>query len=112
MKTIALLKEPEPRRGEDIYFSSEEEFSENECEGCGSKSVTTMKKAEDREVKIYCNDCPYVSPCNMFKDAPSIRRQKEVDVARAKKQEEKKKKKEQESKMKALQDRIEAEGED
>ena len=36
---VANLKEPEPRREADVYFSEEEEFSEYECEGCGSKSV-------------------------------------------------------------------------
>jgi len=89
IQAIANVKEPEPRRDADVYFSEEEEFSEPECEGCGSKSVNVMKKAEDCEFKIYCNDCPYVSKADVFKEAPSIRRQREVDEARAKKKKEK-----------------------
>jgi len=89
IRTIANLKEPEPRRDDDVYFSEDEEFSDYECEGCGSKSVECMKKSEDREFKIYCNDCPYVSSANVYKEAPSIRRQREVDEARAKKKKEK-----------------------
>mmetsp|Transcript_112582 Transcript_112582/g.220688 ORF Transcript_112582/g.220688 Transcript_112582/m.220688 type:complete len:275 (-) Transcript_112582:133-957(-) len=92
IRRIANLKEPEPRRDEDVYFSEEEEFSEYECEGCGSKSVSVMKKAEDREFKVYCNDCPYVSVADMSKEAPSIRRQREIDEARARKKKEKEKK--------------------
>ena len=41
---VANLKEPEPRREADVYFSEEEEFSEYECEGCGSKSVFRLLK--------------------------------------------------------------------
>ncbi|CAJ1351173.1 unnamed protein product [Effrenium voratum] len=93
IKMIANLKEPEPRREADVYFSEEEEFSEYECEGCGSKSVSVMKKAEDRCFKVYCNDCPYVSVADMNKEAPSIRRQREIDEARARKKKEKEKKK-------------------
>merc|ERR1712136_249085 len=89
IRTIANLKEPEPRRDDDVYFSEDEEFSDYECEGCGSKSVECMKRSEDRELKIYCNDCPYVSSANVYKEAPSIRRQREVDEARAKKKKEK-----------------------
>lgn len=91
IRQIANLKEPEPRRDDDVYFSEEEEFSEYECEGCGSKSVNVMKKAEDREFKVYCNDCPYVSSADMGKEAPSIRRQREIDEARARKKKEKEK---------------------
>lgn len=92
IRMVANLKEPEPRRDDDVYFSEEEEFSEYECEGCGSKSVNVMKKAEDREFKVYCNDCPYVSSADMNKEAPSIRRQREIDEARARKKKEKDKK--------------------
>eukprot|EP00930_Biecheleria_cincta_P085335 TRINITY_DN74729_c0_g1_i1.p1 TRINITY_DN74729_c0_g1~~TRINITY_DN74729_c0_g1_i1.p1 ORF type:complete len:274 (-),score=70.53 TRINITY_DN74729_c0_g1_i1:30-851(-) len=93
IRAIANLKEPEPRREADVYFSEEEEFSEYECEGCGSKSVNVMKKSEDRCFKVYCNDCPYVSVADMNKEAPSIRRQREIDEARARKKKEKEKKK-------------------
>ncbi|CAE8719600.1 unnamed protein product [Polarella glacialis] len=93
IRAIANLKEPEPRREADVYFSEEEEFSEYECEGCGSKSVNVMKKAEDRAFKVYCNDCPYVSMADMNKEAPSIRRQREIDEARVRKKKEKEKKK-------------------
>eukprot|EP00933_Yihiella_yeosuensis_P072890 TRINITY_DN8143_c0_g1_i2.p1 TRINITY_DN8143_c0_g1~~TRINITY_DN8143_c0_g1_i2.p1 ORF type:complete len:291 (-),score=76.59 TRINITY_DN8143_c0_g1_i2:123-944(-) len=93
IRMIANLKEPEPRREADVYFSEEEEFSEYECEGCGSKSVNVMKKADDRCFKVYCNDCPYVSVADMNKEAPSIRRQREIDEARARKKKEKEKKK-------------------
>jgi len=89
IRMVANLKEPEPRRDDDVYFSDEEEFSEYECEGCGSKSVNVIKKSEDREFKIYCSDCPYVSAANMNKEAPSIRRQREIDEARARKKKEK-----------------------
>lgn len=92
IRMIANLKEPEPRRDDDVYFSEEEEFSDYECEGCGSKSVNVMKKAEDREFKVYCMDCPYVSIADMAKEAPSIRRQREIDAARARKKKEKEKK--------------------
>mmetsp|Transcript_155389 Transcript_155389/g.496830 ORF Transcript_155389/g.496830 Transcript_155389/m.496830 type:complete len:275 (-) Transcript_155389:68-892(-) len=93
IRQIANLKEPEPRRDEDVYFSEEEEFSDYECEGCGSKSVNVMKKAEDREFKVYCNDCPYVAKADLGKEAPSIRRQREIDEARARKKKEKERKK-------------------
>mmetsp|Transcript_20477 Transcript_20477/g.57953 ORF Transcript_20477/g.57953 Transcript_20477/m.57953 type:complete len:274 (+) Transcript_20477:85-906(+) len=93
IRQIANLKEPEPRRDEDVYFSEEEEFSDYECEGCGSKSVQVMKRADDREFKVYCNDCPYVSVADMSKEAPSIRRQREIDEARARKKKEKERKK-------------------
>lgn len=93
IRMIANVKEPEPRREADVYFSEEEEFSDYECEGCGSKSVSVMKKAEDREFKVYCNDCPYVSVADMNKEAPSIRRQREIDEARARKKKEKERKK-------------------
>merc|ERR1712186_6077 len=98
------MKEPEPRREEDVYFSEEEEFSEYECEGCGSKSVNVMKKADDREFKVYCNDCPYVSAADMGKEAPSIRRQREVDEARARKKKEKERKKK--AQMIAIEDQV------
>jgi len=96
IRTIANLKEPEPRRDDDVYFSEEEEFSDFECEGCGSRSVQCMKKADDREFKIYCNDCPYVSVANLCKEAPSIRRQREIDEAREKKRKDKELKKKKE----------------
>merc|ERR1712007_267842 len=82
----------------------EEEFSEYECEGCGSKSVNVMKKSDDREFKVYCNDCPYVSSADMGKEAPSIRRQREVDEARARKKKEKERKKKAEAL--AIQDQV------
>lgn len=104
IRHIANLKEPEPRREPDVYFSEEEEFSEYECEGCGSKSVSVMKKAEDREFKVYCNDCPYVSVADMNKEAPSIRRQREIDEARARKKKEKERKKQAEKL--AIQDQV------
>merc|ERR1711972_1058545 len=93
IRQIANLKEPEPRRDEDVYFSEEEEWSDYECEGCGSKSVQVMKKQDDREFKVYCEDCPYVSVADMFKEARSIRRQREVDQARVRKKKEKERKK-------------------
>lgn len=93
IRQIANLKEQEPRRAEDVWFSEEEEFSDYECEGCGSKSVQVMKKADDREFKIYCNDCPFVSKADLGKEAPSIRRQREIDEARARKKKEKERRK-------------------
>jgi len=93
IRMVANLKEPEPRRDADVYFSEEEEFSDYECEGCGSKSVQVMKKADDREFKVYCNDCPYVAAAALFKEAPSIRRQREIDEARARKKKDKERKK-------------------
>lgn len=104
IRRIANLKEPEPRREADVYFSEEEEFSDYECLGCGSKSVNVMKKSEDREFRVYCNDCPYVSVADMNKEAPSIRRQREIDEARARKKKEKERKKQAEKL--ALEDKV------
>lgn len=92
IRTIANMKEPEPWRDDDVYFSEEEEFSEYECEGCGSRSVQVMKKSDDREFKCYCNDCPYVSSADMGKEPASIKRQREIEKARARKKKEKEQK--------------------
>jgi hypothetical protein len=92
IREIANVKEPEPRRDDDVWFSEEEDFSEPECAACGSKNVQVMKKAEDREFKVYCSDCGHASKADLHKEAPSIRRQREIDEARARKKEEKERK--------------------
>lgn len=91
IRAVAEVKEPEPRRDQDVWFSDDDEFSEPECEGCGSKTVQVTKKAEDREFKIYCSDCPFVSKANMHREARSIRRQRDIDEARERKKREKEK---------------------
>jgi len=93
IRQIANVKEPEPRRDADIWFSEEEVFTENECENCGSKSVDVMKKAEDREFKMFCRDCGHAGKADLFKKPRSIRRQDEIDAKRKKKQKEKERKK-------------------
>jgi len=98
MRQIANVKEPEPRRDDDVWFSSDSEFSDHECEGCGSKNVSVEKKKEDTDFKIYCKECPHVSVAQMFQPARSIRRQRAVDEARKKKREQKEAKKQAERK--------------
>eukprot|EP00929_Paragymnodinium_shiwhaense_P040486 TRINITY_DN21139_c0_g1_i1.p1 TRINITY_DN21139_c0_g1~~TRINITY_DN21139_c0_g1_i1.p1 ORF type:complete len:295 (+),score=101.05 TRINITY_DN21139_c0_g1_i1:52-885(+) len=93
IRAVALLREQEPRRDKDVYFSDEEEWSDFECDGCGSRSVQVTKKAGDGEFKVYCNDCPYVAVANLNKEAPSLRRQQEVDEARARKKKDKERQK-------------------
>eukprot|EP00927_Polykrikos_kofoidii_P056327 TRINITY_DN50474_c0_g1_i1.p1 TRINITY_DN50474_c0_g1~~TRINITY_DN50474_c0_g1_i1.p1 ORF type:complete len:286 (-),score=61.41 TRINITY_DN50474_c0_g1_i1:75-932(-) len=92
LRMVAGIKEEDPHRDKDIWFSSEDEFSEDECEGCGSKSVNVTKKAEDREFKIYCDDCPYVGKARMYKEAKSYQRQEAVKEARMRKKLEKERK--------------------
>eukprot|EP00928_Gymnodinium_smaydae_P030359 TRINITY_DN22608_c0_g1_i1.p2 TRINITY_DN22608_c0_g1~~TRINITY_DN22608_c0_g1_i1.p2 ORF type:complete len:283 (+),score=93.33 TRINITY_DN22608_c0_g1_i1:350-1198(+) len=89
IRAAAELREEEPHRDDDVYFSEDDEFSDYECEGCGSKSVKVIKKAEEREFKVYCDDCPHVSKADLVREARSIRRQKEVAAARAAKAERK-----------------------
>ena len=45
----------------DVYFSEEEEFSEYECEGCGSKSVRPAASIVVSCAMVFCNDlhCSY-----------------------------------------------------
>lgn len=87
LETIGNLKEPEPHRDDDIYFSEDDEFSEPECEACGSRSVHNIKKANDKEFKVHCDDCPHVSLVEQ-KLPRSVRRQRVIDEARARKRKE------------------------
>lgn len=89
IRKLAALKEPEPRRDNDIWFSDEEsdgpESYNKTCDGCGGHAVTTMKRGEDEEWKKFCNECPYVSPARMDPVPPGLRAQLNIDARRAKK---------------------------
>eukprot|EP00913_Durusdinium_trenchii_P031054 g29082.t1 len=47
LRLIAKMKEPEPYRDADIWFSETEEEEERWCDGCGSSRVVVMKKHSD-----------------------------------------------------------------
>lgn len=85
IRTITRIKEPEPRRGDDIWFSDTEEELERYCEACGSTHVVVMKKFDDDHFKKYCCDCPHVSPAKMNELPSGIQKQKDVDKAKAQK---------------------------
>lgn len=85
IRTITRIKEPEPRRGEDIWFSDTEEEEERWCEACGSTHVVVMKKFDDDHFKKYCCDCPHVSKAKMNELPTGVQKQRDVDKARAQK---------------------------
>ncbi|CAJ1367811.1 unnamed protein product [Effrenium voratum] len=66
LRMIAKMKEPEPHRDADIWFSETEEEEERWCDGCGSTRVVIMKKHTDAKYMKYCNDCPFVSPAKAW----------------------------------------------
>merc|ERR1712060_1023899 len=85
LRLIARMKEPEPYRDADIWFSDTEEEEERWCDGCGSTRIVVMKKHTDAKYMKYCNDCPFVSPA---KDNPlptGLMKQKDIDEKRARK---------------------------
>ncbi|CAK0846116.1 unnamed protein product, partial [Prorocentrum cordatum] len=85
LRLIARMKEPEPYRDADIWFSETEEEEERWCDGCGSTRVVVMKKHNDARYMKYCNDCPFVSPAKENPLPTGLMRQKDIDERRARK---------------------------
>merc|ERR1719245_2355038 len=86
LRLIARMKEPEPYRDADIWFSETEEEEERWCDGCGSTRVVVMKKHTDSKYMKYCNDCPFVSPAKDSTLPTGLAKQKDIDEKRARKQ--------------------------
>jgi len=85
LRMIAKMKEPEPYRDADIWFSDTEEEEERWCDGCGSTRIVVMKKHTDAKYMKYCNDCPFVSPAKEVDLPTGLLKQREVDEKRARK---------------------------
>ncbi|CAE8583033.1 unnamed protein product [Polarella glacialis] len=85
LRLIAKMKEPEPYRDADIWFSETEEEEERWCDGCGSTRVVVMKKHTDSKYMKYCNDCPFVSPAKESGLPTGLLKQRDVDEKRARK---------------------------
>merc|ERR1719188_95531 len=85
LRLIARMKEPEPYRDADIWFSETEEEEERWCDGCGSTQVVVMKKHSDVKYMKYCNDCPFVSPAKETTLPTGLLKQKDIDEKRARK---------------------------
>lgn len=85
LRLIARMKEPEPYRDADIWFSETEEEEERFCEGCGSTRVVVMKKHTDFKYMKYCNDCPFVSPAKESALPTGLMKQQDIDEKRARK---------------------------
>mmetsp|Transcript_93751 Transcript_93751/g.190881 ORF Transcript_93751/g.190881 Transcript_93751/m.190881 type:complete len:339 (+) Transcript_93751:140-1156(+) len=85
LRMIAKMKEPEPYRDADIWFSETEEEEERWCDGCGSTRVVVMKKHTDSKYMKYCNDCPFVSPAKENLLPTGLMKQKDIDEKRARK---------------------------
>merc|ERR1712072_1026627 len=85
LRMIAKMKEPEPYRDADIWFSDTEEEEERWCDGCGSTRVVVMKKHTDAKYMKYCNDCPFVSPAKEVDLPTGLAKQRDVDEKRARK---------------------------
>eukprot|EP00403_Amphidinium_massartii_P036812 CAMPEP_0178438458 /NCGR_PEP_ID=MMETSP0689_2-20121128/35603_1 /TAXON_ID=160604 /ORGANISM="Amphidinium massartii, Strain CS-259" /LENGTH=335 /DNA_ID=CAMNT_0020060861 /DNA_START=44 /DNA_END=1051 /DNA_ORIENTATION=+ len=85
LRFIAKMKEPEPYRDADIWFSETSEEEERWCDACGSTRVVVMKKHTDARYMKYCNDCPFVSPAKDRGLPTGLRKQKEIDEKRARK---------------------------
>mmetsp|Transcript_51992 Transcript_51992/g.137343 ORF Transcript_51992/g.137343 Transcript_51992/m.137343 type:complete len:336 (+) Transcript_51992:104-1111(+) len=114
LRLIAKMKEPEPYRDTDIWFSETEEEEERWCDGCGSTRVVVMKKHTDSKYMKYCNDCPFVSPAKENPLPTGLMKQKDIDEKRARKkrlrarkEEAKKRMDEQKSKKEGEPDRAE-----
>lgn len=85
LRMIAKMKEPEPYRDADIWFSETSEEEERWCDSCGSTRIVVMKKHTDARYMKYCNDCPFVSPARE-KDLPTgLMKQRDIDEKRARK---------------------------
>jgi len=85
LRLIGKMKEPEPHRDADIWFSDTEEEEERWCDGCSSTRVVIMKKGSDDRYMKYCSDCPYVSPAKQGDLPTGLLKQREVDEKRARK---------------------------
>merc|ERR1712187_860827 len=85
LRMIAKMKEPEPYRDADIWFSDTEEEEERWCDGCGSSRVVVMKKHTDSKYMKYCNDCPFVSPAKENPLPTGLMKQADIDEKRARK---------------------------
>lgn len=85
LRMIAKMKEPEPYRDADIWFSETEEEEERWCDSCGSTRVVVMKKHTDTRYMKYCNDCPFVSPAKETSLPTGLQKQKDIDEKRARK---------------------------
>jgi len=108
LRLIAKMKEPEPYRDADIWFSETEEEEERWCDGCGSTRVVVMKKHTDAKYMKYCNDCPFVSPAKETGLPTGLLKQKEIDEKRARKQRLRARKEEAKRRMEAQKDAKEA----
>eukprot|EP00929_Paragymnodinium_shiwhaense_P061493 TRINITY_DN30717_c0_g1_i1.p1 TRINITY_DN30717_c0_g1~~TRINITY_DN30717_c0_g1_i1.p1 ORF type:complete len:343 (-),score=116.90 TRINITY_DN30717_c0_g1_i1:147-1175(-) len=86
LRLIGKMKEPEPRRDADIFFSETEEEDERWCDACGSTRVVIMKKHTDAAYMKYCSDCPFVSPAKQADLPTGLQKQKDIDEKRARKQ--------------------------
>eukprot|EP00405_Crypthecodinium_cohnii_P016545 CAMPEP_0206457326 /NCGR_PEP_ID=MMETSP0324_2-20121206/22893_1 /ASSEMBLY_ACC=CAM_ASM_000836 /TAXON_ID=2866 /ORGANISM="Crypthecodinium cohnii, Strain Seligo" /LENGTH=335 /DNA_ID=CAMNT_0053928423 /DNA_START=16 /DNA_END=1020 /DNA_ORIENTATION=+ len=85
LRMIAKMKEPEPYRDADIWFSETEEEEERWCDGCGSTRVVVMRRGTDEHYMKYCNDCPFVSPAKENPLPTGLMKQKDIDEKRARK---------------------------
>lgn len=85
LRLIGKMKEPEPYRDIDIWFSETEEEEERWCDGCGSTRVVIMKRHADTRYMKYCNDCPFVSPAKQNDLPTGLMKQKDIDEKRARK---------------------------
>merc|ERR1719277_1887531 len=101
LRLIAKMKEPEPYRDADIWFSETEEEEERWCDGCGSSRVVVMKKHTDSKYMKYCNDCPFVSPAKDNSLPTGLLKQKDIDEKRARKKRLKARKEEAKRRMEA-----------
>lgn len=86
LRLITRMKEPEPYRDADIWFSETEEEDERWCDGCGSTRVVVMKKPTDSRYMKYCNDCPFISPAKDTSLPTGLLKQRDIDEKRARKQ--------------------------
>jgi len=85
LRLIGKMKEPEPHRDADIWFSDTEEEEERWCDGCSSTRVVIMKRGSDGQYMKYCNDCPFVSPAKQADLPTGLLKQRNVDDKRARK---------------------------
>eukprot|EP00927_Polykrikos_kofoidii_P080272 TRINITY_DN77142_c0_g1_i1.p1 TRINITY_DN77142_c0_g1~~TRINITY_DN77142_c0_g1_i1.p1 ORF type:complete len:340 (+),score=63.21 TRINITY_DN77142_c0_g1_i1:61-1080(+) len=85
LRLIGRMKEPEPRRDADIWFSDTEEEDDRWCDGCGSTRVVIMKSPTDATYTKHCSDCPFVSAAKS-PDLPSgLHKQQKRDERRDRK---------------------------
>eukprot|EP00928_Gymnodinium_smaydae_P040198 TRINITY_DN27301_c0_g1_i1.p1 TRINITY_DN27301_c0_g1~~TRINITY_DN27301_c0_g1_i1.p1 ORF type:complete len:359 (-),score=86.59 TRINITY_DN27301_c0_g1_i1:57-1046(-) len=85
LRVIGAMREPEPRRDADIWFSETEEEEERWCDGCSSTRVVVMKRPEDSCYMKYCNDCPFVSPAKHADLPTGLAKQRSIDEKRERK---------------------------